>query len=145
MNKFKFATPEESPGYLLWRMSTIWRSSIEKVLKPFNLTHPQFVILATTAWLTRDNEEISQIDISNVAGLDPNTTSQILRGLETKSYIKRVRSVNERSKNPFLTDLGITIFDKALQAVENADEFFFKALTSSELAALRKVFCKLIT
>jgi hypothetical protein len=44
---------EESPGFLLWRVSTLWRRAIEAILKPLGLTHPQFVVLATTAWLTR--------------------------------------------------------------------------------------------
>ena len=94
-----FKTPKESPGYLLWRVSLAWRSVIEEVLKPLNLTHPQFVVLATTAWLTKSGDHINQIDISKASRLDPNTTSQILRGLEAKNLIKRTRFINERSKD----------------------------------------------
>src|SRR3990172_12382089 len=98
-------TPDESPGYLLWRVSMQWRSSIEKVLKPFHLTHPQFVILAALGWLTKDGNTVNQLDIGRMAGLDPNTTSQILRGLDTKKLIKRIHSVDARSKNPIVTSL----------------------------------------
>src|SRR5579872_3338014 len=115
-----FKSPEESPGFLLWHISLSWRSCIEDTLNHFDLTHPQFVVLATTAWLTRKSEHISQIDISKSAGLDPNTTSQILRGLEVKSFIKRTRSLNERSKNPVLTEVGLDVLSKALPAVERA-------------------------
>lgn len=139
-----FKTPEESPGYLLWHVSTAWRGFIEEALKPLGLTHPQFVILATTAWLTRNDEYVTQTDISKSSGLDPNTTSQILRGLEKKNLITRTRSLNERSKNPLLTDLGLKIINKALPAVEKADSKFFKIVTSHEMDMLIKIFQKII-
>jgi hypothetical protein len=47
-----YAKAEDGPGYLLLKVSLKWRSMIEDALKQFDLTHPQFIILATTAWLT---------------------------------------------------------------------------------------------
>lgn len=140
-----YQTPNESPGYLLWRVSTQWRSSIEKTLESLNLTHPQFVILAVTAWHTRNNEKASQIDISNRSSLDPNTTSQILRTLESKKLIKRLRSINERSKNPILTTLGSDILKKALPAVEQTDKLFFDSLSMNESKELITIFKKLLS
>lgn len=119
---------EESPGFLLWRVSTLWRRSIEAVLKPLGLTHPQFVILATTAYLTRTGEKASQADIGRKAALDPNTTSQILRSLETKRLIERSETSNERSKYPVLTAAGAKSLAKAMPAVENADATFFASV-----------------
>src|SRR5579863_8953745 len=92
--------PKQSPGFLLWHISTSWRSSIEAVLKTFGLTHPQFVILATTGWLTRNGEPATQVAIGKMAGLDPNTTSQVITGLEKKDLIKRETSSDGRAKNP---------------------------------------------
>lgn len=132
----QFETPEESPGFMLWHVSVAWRSLIEETLKPLNLTHPQFVVLATTAWLTRKGAVISQIEVSKAAGLDPNTTSQILRGLEKKKFIIRAQSVNEKNKNPSLTDQGFTVLQKAMPAVEKADASFFTLLSPDELQAL---------
>lgn len=139
-----YEVPEESPGYLLWNVSIQWRSKIEETLKNFDLTHPQFVVLATTSWLTRKNEKIAQVDISRSAGLDPNTTSQILRGLEAKKLIKRIRSLNERSKSPMLTALGFEKLTKALPAVEKTDKIFFDLLSDRESKELIKVFQTLI-
>lgn len=141
----QFKTPEQSPGYLLWQVSIMWRSFIEDTLKPHGLTHPQFVVLATTAWLTKDGEIVSQSDVSYATGLDPNTTSQILRGLEQKKLIKREKSLNERSKNPFLTDAGLAILDKALPAVEQSDMQFFEVLSVKEQETLFNIFQKLVT
>lgn len=138
-----YSTPEESPGYLLWCVSMQWRRIIENVLKPLGLTHPQFVVLATVGWLTQKKEAISQAEISKSAGLDPNTISQIIRGLEIKKLIKRKRVVDERSKNPVLTDLGSSTLMKALPAVEQADKKFFEVLSSKETKQLLKFFQEL--
>lgn len=137
-----FSAPEESPGYLLWHVSLAWKNTIEDTLKKFDLTHPQFVVLATTAWLTKHNKHVSQIDIGKASGLDPNTTSQILRGLEAKNLIKRTRELNERSKNPLLTELGFTVLNNALPAVEKRDLEFFEILSPEEMVAFVKLFQK---
>jgi DNA-binding MarR family transcriptional regulator len=123
-----YSGPEESPGYLLWRVSTAWRRAIESVLKPLGLTHPQFVILASLAWLTRGGQSPSQVEISRQAGLDPNTTSQILRGLQAKKLIERKHRVDERSKSPTLTTRGAQVLADAMPAVESADAAFFSPL-----------------
>lgn len=139
-----YSQPEESLGFLLWRVSTKWRSSIEDVLKSLNLTHPQFVILATVWWLTKSCANVSQVEIGRHAGLDPNTTSQVLRSLELKSFIARKRSTDERSKYTTLTILGSECLTKALPAVELADGQFFSLLNKTESAQLIKILLKLI-
>lgn len=139
----EFEHPEESPGYLLWRVSTQWRSAIESVLKPLGLTHPQFVILASLGWLTRRGGAVSQIQIARSASLDPNTTSQILRGLETKKLIKRKYLSDERSKNPVLTEIGSSLLAEALPLIEKTDKKFFSILSSHDLKILLKVFQQL--
>jgi DNA-binding MarR family transcriptional regulator len=119
---------EESPGFLLWRVSTLWRRTIEAVLKPLGLTHPQFVLLATTGWLTRTGEKASQAEIGRHAALDPNTTSQILRGLQAKGLIERSHITAERSKYPKLTPAGAESLAQAIPAVERADAAFFASV-----------------
>lgn len=136
--------PKQSPGFLLWHISTSWRSSIETVLKTFGLTHPQFVILATTGWLTRNGEFTTQVAIGKMAGLDPNTTSQIIKGLEQKELIKRDKSSDGRAKNVFLTSYGTTTLGRAMPAVEETDAKFFSILTEQEVSNLLRIFQKLI-
>lgn len=139
-----FRGPEDSPGYLLWRVSSQWRTSIEKCLKEYGLTHPQFVVLATLSWLTKKGAPVSQVEISRAVALDPNTTSQILRGLETKKLIKRAQKIDERSKNPTLTVHGIDILSQALPSVELADKAFFSKLNNQELHVFVKLFQQLM-
>ncbi|MBX7067435.1 MAG: MarR family transcriptional regulator [Parachlamydiales bacterium] len=134
--------PKQSPGFLLWHISTSWRSSIEDVLKEFGLTHPQFVVLATTGWISRSGDSATQIAIGKMAGLDPNTTSQVIRGLEQKQLVKREPS--GRVKNVYLTPAGSNILKKALPAVEKADSQFFSLLTGKELDSLVAIFQKFL-
>ncbi|MDB6081744.1 MAG: ydcH [Chlamydiia bacterium] len=135
--------PERSPGFLLWHVSTMWRSSIETILKPLGLTHPQFVVLATVGWLTRHGDRATQVAIGKMASLDPNTTSQIIRGLEKKDFLKREPSADGRAKNPLLTLRGSAVLRQALPAVEIADAQFFTPLTKKETESTIKIFQKL--
>lgn len=135
--------PKQSLGFLLWHISTSWRSSIESVLRTLGLTHPQFVVLATTGWLTRNGELVTQVAIGKMAGLDPNTTSQIIKGLEQKHFIKRDQSSDGRAKNVSLTGKGADILNQALPAVERADAKFFNTLTKKESNSLLDLFQKL--
>jgi DNA-binding MarR family transcriptional regulator len=136
--------PKQSPGFLLWHISTSWRSSIEAILKTLGLTHPQFVVLATTGWLTRDGEHTTQVGIGKMAGLDPNTASQIIKGLEQKGFIAREQSLDGRAKNVSLTAKGSELLKRALPAVEQADAKFFSALTKSETSSLTSLFQQLM-
>ena len=136
--------PKQSPGFLLWHISTSWRSSIEIILKTFGLTHPQFVILATTGWLTRNGDLTTQAAIGKMAGLDPNTTSQIIKGLEQKELIRRDKSSDGRAKNVSLTSHGTTALSRAMPAVEETDAKFFSILTEQEVSNLLRIFQKLI-
>lgn len=135
--------PQQSPGFLLWRISTSWRSAIEAVLKPFGLTHPQFVVLAATGWLTRNGDSITQVVIGKMVGLDPNTNSQVIKGLERKELITRNSSSDGRAKNVFLTAKGSEVLNQALPAVERADAQFFNVLTKTETGSLVDMFQKL--
>ncbi len=137
-------TPDRSPGFLMWHVSTAWRASIEFILKSMNLTHPQFVILAALGWLTSEGDRVTQAAIGKMAGLDPNTVSQVIRGLELKELIVREKSSDGRAKNPVLTINGSEILKKALPAVEAKDAEFFYHLTEEEKEYMLAIFHKLI-
>lgn len=137
-------TPKQSPGFLLWHISTSWRSSIESTLKTLGLTHPQFVVLATLGWLTRNGDLVTQVLIGKMAGLDPNTNSQIIKGLEQKKFIKRIQSSDGRAKNVFLTPKGSQTLSQAMPAVEQTDAKFFSTLTEKEIGSLIGIFQRLI-
>jgi DNA-binding MarR family transcriptional regulator len=125
----EFKKTEDSSGFLLWQVSCKWRRSIEQSLKEYCLTHPQFVILAVTSWLTKDNINISQVEIAKYSKIDIATTSQIIRALENKEYlIRKKTSADERAKYPTLTKTGAKLLEKVLPQVEKVDREFFSRL-----------------
>ena len=136
--------PAHSPGFLLWNVSTLWRSCVEENLKPLGLTHPQFVVLATLGWLTRDGSLVTQAAIGKMASLDPNTASQIINVLEKKQLIKREPSSDGRAKNPMLTSKGKNVLTEAMPAVESADQHFFKSLSPEQKEIMVQLFQTLL-
>lgn len=139
-----FEGPEQSPGFLLWQVSTKWRRVIEKALATIHLTHPQFVLLASLGWLTRGYATVTQVELARHCGTDVNMTSQILRSLEQKGYIERYRREgDERSKFTLLTEKGAKLVEQAIPLVEKVDEDFFGKLgpetTRESIAILQKL------
>ncbi|MDO7743938.1 MAG: MarR family transcriptional regulator, partial [Pedobacter sp.] len=79
---FHFKSPDDSPGYLLGQLTTLWQRKLKRVLDPLDLTQTQFVLLAALAWLSKENDAVTQIDIANQGNADRMMVSKVLRTLE---------------------------------------------------------------
>ena len=124
-----FEGPEQSPGFLLWQVSTKWRREIETALATMNLTHSQFVLLASLGWLTRNGGQVTQVELARHCRVDTMMTSQVLRTLERKGYVERtLREGDARSKLPYVTKKGGKLIEKAIPLVEAVDHEFFGTL-----------------
>ena len=115
------------------RVYNKWHSMIKKELKKMNLTHPQFVVLASLAYLSQNGNEVTQVMISKLSGIDVMTISQILSLLEKHDFVKRKEhSRDTRAKAVILNKKGEEILQKAVPLVEQIDENFFKKLDTDE-------------
>ena len=115
------------------RVYNKWHSIIKKELKKMNLTHPQFVVLASLAYLSQDSNEVTQVMISKLSGIDVMTVSQILNLLEKNDFVKRKEhSRDTRAKAVILNKKGEEILQKAVPLVEQIDEIFFEKLNTDE-------------
>ena len=115
------------------RVYNKWHSMIKKELKKMNLTHPQFVVLASLAYLSQNGDEVTQVMISKLSGIDVMTVSQILNLLEKNDFVKRKEhSRDTRAKAVILNKKGEEILQKAIPLVEQIDEFFFGKLNNDE-------------
>ena len=128
-NIFSVEKPEESSGFLLWQVTNLWQREIKKALEQYNITHSQFVLMASIHWHTIHKQEVTQIVLSSHTKIDPMTTSTVLRTLQQKNFIKRKEHAKDtRAKIVVLTDLGKDIAKKAIVTVEDFDKKFFSVL-----------------
>lgn len=129
--------PGASAGFLLWHATLRWQRSIAAVLTPLDLTHVQFVLLASTWWLNRSGEHPNQIQVARQAGTDIKMTSQVLRSLERKELLVRdADTVDTRAKRVRVTDRGASLARRAIAAVEQADTEFFARVDEDEALTL---------
>lgn len=130
---FKYKTPSESSGFLLWKVSNLWQREIKKSLKKYNLTHTQFVVLASTVWLSKNNTTVTQVEIANQIEIDKMMTSNVLRTLEKNGFVKRKEhKTDTRAKIIIPTKNGIDTLSKAVKEVEEFDDRFFGQIKNIE-------------
>ena len=107
----------------------MWQKEIRILLEKFDLTHPQFVLIASLAWLSRQKQDVTQVLLSDHSKIDPMTTSTALRVLQKKGLVKRQEhSTDTRAKTVILTADGFALAKQAIKAVEAFDHAFFKPI-----------------
>ncbi len=123
-----FASPEESTGLLLWQVTNRWQAAQRAALKPFGLTHVQFVLLASLVWLGVDGP-VTQRRLADHARTDPMMTSQVVRALERRDLLVRTAHTSDgRAWSLSATDTGTALVNLAVGAVESCDDAFFSSL-----------------
>jgi DNA-binding MarR family transcriptional regulator len=119
---------EESTGLLLWQVTNRWQAAQRAALAPFRLTHVQFVLLASLAWL-QSEQPVTQRQLADHAATDPMMTSQVLRALQRKGLIERApHPTDRRAQSLEVTAAGSRLANKAVHAVEACDRAFFNSL-----------------
>lgn len=123
----RFAGPDQSPGFLLWRVTNAWQRAIRAALAPHGLTHVQFVLLATIASL--HPAPVTQRELADAAATDPMMTSQVVRALAARGLIDRhSHPTDRRAVSLRATTEGLRAVNSAIQTVEDADAQYFSAL-----------------
>src|SRR5262245_10457901 len=135
--------PAESPGFLLWKISNAWQRRQREALQPYGLTHSQFVMLAAATWFGA-SETLTQARLAQLTGIDPMTTSQVLRALEAAALIERGdHPTDPRAKAIAVTRTGRELARKAVVVVEENDAAFF-APVSDDAVRLVAMFQALV-
>ena len=121
----EFENADQSTGLVLWRVTNAWQAAQRAALKPFGLTHVQFVLLASLTWLDVD-QPVTQQHLAEHAGIDAMMTSQVLRVLERNGLVERhSHPVDGRAKILSVTAAGAELANRAIVAVEACDTAFF--------------------
>ncbi|MDQ0890134.1 DNA-binding MarR family transcriptional regulator [Paenibacillus sp. V4I9] len=123
--------PYDSQGFHLWQVTNLWQKNLRHALHDLDLTHVQFILLATTEWLNSQSPlgDVTQVQIAMHAHIDPMMASQVLRNLEKKGFlIRKEHPTDTRAKSISLTPAGERLINKAIDIVEQADRRFFSKL-----------------
>jgi MarR family transcriptional regulator, organic hydroperoxide resistance regulator len=133
-----------SPGFVLWQVTVVWQRLVRTALDDVGLTHAQFVMLASAAWLEAQHkagsgETVTQSLVAAHARTDAVMTSEVLRTLEGKALVRRVpHPTDARAKQISVTPEGRRIAKRAMALVEAVDDEFFSA-GGPELSALKRL------
>lgn len=126
--KSLFKRPENSPGFLLWKLTNEWQRRLRQALAEFELTHVQFVFLASLKWLSAQKKEpVTQSQLAELSQIDKMVVSETAQKLLKKRLITRKgHKLDKRSYALELTARGHQLVDEALPAVETIDLQFFR-------------------
>ena len=142
---FGFDKPEDSPGFLLWQTTIIWQRQIKKALEKYNISHAQFVIMATLLWWSYHLYDTTQVLIGNLTKLDKMTVSKSLKKLVSFGYISRIENkVDARAKSIALTEKGKDMTRVLVPIVESIDSEFFGEASKDEQNILIKILSNLV-
>ncbi|MFN8159072.1 MAG: MarR family transcriptional regulator [Candidatus Nanopelagicales bacterium] len=127
----------DSPGFLLWHATLRWQRAMADALAPYDITHVQFVLLASTWWLCEHGGPPRQRDLADHAGTDPMMTSQVVRALADKGLLVReVDPDDRRAWRVSPTAEGTALARRAVAAVESADTAYFDQVRARSRSAL---------
>jgi DNA-binding MarR family transcriptional regulator len=142
---FRHATPDDSAGFLLWKLTALWQRKLALVFDSFGITQTQYAIMASLRWFEEHREPTTQTLLAEHARLEPMTLSKAIRKLEERDLVVREQSVaDSRAVAVRLTAKGRRLTRKAVVAVEAADEEFFGRLSPRQLETYKALAIALI-
>ncbi|MBI29633.1 MAG: hypothetical protein CFH21_00825 [Alphaproteobacteria bacterium MarineAlpha5_Bin11] len=123
----------EKTGIMLWKTSSLWQNVLRSSLKKFSLTLNEFILLETILELSRNNKEISQVDVSSACGVDISVVSTVLKILNSKKFIKRKTAYDNRKRILELTPDAITLLNRILPITQALEKKLFEKLGREEI------------
>ncbi len=134
----RYAEATDSPGLLLWQVTNLWQRRQRATLKEVDLTHVQFVLLASLAWLSHNGEPVTQARVAEHAKTDAVMTSEVLRTLQRKGLVERRPHPDDaRAKSLKPTPKGTEVARRAITLVEQTDREFFAPLNGGAEGLVR--------
>ena len=134
-------------GYALMHAAQTWRTEAAEVLRPHGLTVPQFLVVMELYRRARhDWSPLTQAEVSARLGMDPNTTSQVVRCLERRQLLLRSRHPDDaRARALTLTPIGMERAREASAVARAHNDTYFGVLDASQLVALDQILTTLST
>ena len=114
-------------GFALAQAAQVWRARLTDELAELEVTAPQFLVLAALLHLHgRDGEAPTQREIGERTGTDPNTASQIVRGIERRGLVRRTPHARDsRALALSLTPEGLALARACTARARALNDRFF--------------------
>lgn len=142
---FKHEKADDSPGFLLWKLTALWQGKLAKVFGELSITQTQYAILASLLWFDQQRARPTQAGLAEHAKIDKMTLSKAIRKLEENGLIRRELSTRDtRTMQVRFTASGRDLVQRAIIAVENADDKFFSCLTENQMKLWKTLAISLI-
>lgn len=145
MRPFKHAAADESPGFLLWKLTSLWQRQLETALGELGISQTQYAILASLRWFETQSTPPTQAALVEHAKIEKMTLSKAIRQLEAEGLLARASTPNDaRAITVRFTAKGRKLVNRAIVLIERADAAFFTALNRRELAEFKSLTRRLI-
>ena len=118
---------EDRIGLLIWQTSNIWQSKLRKIIKEYNISLNEYLIIETIFKLPSIENFVSQIIIANNSCLDVSVISTNLVSLEKKQLISKSK-INNRTNNILLTDKGFSLIRFLVNKIDKEEIALFNKL-----------------
>lgn len=132
------------PGMLVWQLQHLWQRQLNSKLENYKLTHMQFIMLSALEIYLSTGQEATQANFAKAVKFDIMMTSNVLRKLEERQLVTRVRNPNDtRSVLLDITLEGRNLVKKSRKVVDEFNNNFFSVL-GEQLSSFSKNMIDLI-
>ena len=121
---------ETKIGLLIWQVSNLWQSKLRRILKSYNLTLNEYLIIESIIKLADIKNDLYQNEISVYAGIDFSVSSVIFKLLEEKKIVTRVSTNDNRKKIIKVLSNGINLYKMISPLINDEEKKIFSKLQS---------------
>ena len=124
---------ENRIGLLIWKTSNFWQTRLRKILRSYNLSLNEFLILQSIHHLHSIKSKTHQNVISSFIGIDVSVASVTFKLLENKNYISRQIESDNRKKIIKMLDKGKKLFEDISPLIEKEEQLMFEKLKNETI------------
>ncbi len=119
---------EKKIGLLIWQVSNYWQSKLRRILKKYDLTLNEYLILESIQYLSKTKNKLYQIDVSVFSGIDISVSSVTFKLLEKKKLINRNIEDDNRKKIIKMLSQGYYLYNEINPIILKEESIIFGKL-----------------
>lgn len=128
-------------GYRLKWVQHLLRTRMDHVLKPLNMTTPQYAVLSQL----EQNPGISNAELARASFITAQTMHAIVSKLEKNNFLERTQDEKHgRILRAKLTKEGSLVVKKAHKIIENVEDKMMLSMTPKEKDLLKSMLIKCV-